>query len=122
MGCVKLNRTKAWAIKTNQEDGFNKYLTSKRNPKTHNFQANIEYPLKRDSVTIDAWAINAASKLDGPRKGLPNLAACSRYDKLAAAYRDAAAILGYEIVNQLQAVVWIQIRKELVGKPQPVKE
>jgi hypothetical protein len=74
-----------------------------RAPKTWAFWQNLWHPLDRNPVTLDTWMCRAHDL--SPRVSL------STYQSLAAAYRAMAEELDL-IPNQLQATVWLHMRRQ----------
>lgn len=80
---------------------------SKRSRKTLNFYGNLCYPLSNDYVTIDRWIYRSVTSLDIDLKYI-NL---NTYNLIA----DAIKVLAEKkklIPNQVQAVIWEQIKLE----------
>jgi hypothetical protein len=79
-------------------------IDPKTAPKTWAFWQNLWRPSDAHPVTLDSWMLRA--------HGLPVSAGLGAYNTLADAYRAVAADLGL-IPNQLQATVWLHVRKKL---------
>lgn len=91
---TRVNRAKAWSAIRGQTVTFGL--------KTASFVANIMGNL--DEVTVDAWAMRAAS-VDRPGGTLTPL----QYGRITDAYRAAATIVG-EKPADMQAICWIVMR------------
>jgi hypothetical protein len=79
-------------------------IDPKTAPKTWAFWQNLWHPRDPQPVTLDSWMFRA--------HGLPVSAGLGAYNALADAYRSVALDLGL-IPNQLQATVWLHVRKNL---------
>lgn len=102
VGGLPDNRRKAWAILTTPGADPLDYFDARTAPKTRAFYLNIMGDA--DAVTVDVWAARAAEGRrndQGPTGG--------RYDRIAAAYRAAAARVGHS-PRDLQAAVWVHVR------------
>jgi hypothetical protein len=98
------NRDKAWAILNHAGDP----LDILGGPKVRSFYANIMGDL--DAVTVDVWAARAAEGFDNPNAPTGN-----RYERIAAAYREAASAVGVA-PRDMQAAVWVYIRRAVLSE------
>jgi hypothetical protein len=95
------NAAKAWAILECGPDVDP--LDVLGGPKVRAFYANIMGDL--DAVTVDVWAARAAEG----KHFTDRAPAGKRYERIAASYRAAAAIVGVS-PRDMQAAVWIHVR------------
>lgn len=85
-----------------------------KGPKTEAFFRNIADPEDPYTVTVDFHAYSIAVGFRYTSKSLPSMGK-GDYNKVANAYRSAAAILGVK-PNQVQAVTWVAWRNRNVGQ------
>jgi hypothetical protein len=96
------NAVKAWAI-LNGDDPARLFATS---PKVYAFWCNLIGD--ETQVTIDRWMLRAMCEHRDAQNGLKP----ARYHIFADDVREAAASVG-ETPAEFQAIVWVQIRREL---------
>ena len=84
-------------------------------PKTWAFLTCLTYPSHPEAVCIDGHAYNVATFVVQPISQTPTLTACGRYEKLAKAYRRAAASVGL-LPLEMQAATWHAWRASLKGR------
>lgn len=96
------NCVKAWDI-LNGANPADLFLTS---PKVMAFWANLCGD--EDAVTIDTWMLRAVGEDTAAKSG----ASAALVRRVAAAVRDAAWQMG-ETPASFQAIVWVQIRREM---------
>ncbi len=77
-------------------------IDPKRAPKTWAFWQNLWHPLDPGPVTLDSWMFRA--------HGLPARVSLAAYQTLAECYRLVARELSI-IPNQLQATVWLRVKR-----------
>ena len=101
------NIVKAWNILCNP-DVATEQLLGKRAPKVRAFYDNILYPKSSTDVTIDSWMVRAYYNDTHHTGTIKNederLAIKSEVERLAIKY-------GFRALD-MQAILWIQIRKE----------
>ena len=83
-------------------------LSPKTGPKTYNFAHNIHDPFDPNFVTIDRHAWNI---LEGAMNSGSVALTTKKYNLAVDVYKVAAKSTGF-LPNQIQAITWIQYRKE----------
>lgn len=99
---LKANRAKAWRIANGADPA-----DVLGGPKVTAFYANISGD--HDAVTVDVWAARAAEGKDDP-----NAPKGKRYERIADAYRRAAAARNVS-PRTMQATVWAHVRGRAYG-------
>jgi hypothetical protein len=96
------NARKAWRI-LGGANPWEEFLTS---PKVLAFWANLTGD--ENEVTVDTWMLRCAGEENAAKNGCK----AALYNRVTYAVRDAAQQVG-ETPAQFQAIVWVQIRREL---------